>query len=80
MRKAANSVIANIAESQGRYYFADKARILYTSRGESEERRSHLRVALGLQYIDKEVFSRLDTEYEGLSKGIGTFIRTIKKD
>ena len=79
MRDAANSVIANIAEAHGRYYFADKARVLYTSRGECEETRSHLRVALGLKYIDKKTFVYLDEEYEGLSKGISTYIRFLKR-
>ena len=69
IKRSANSVIANIAEAHGRYYFADKARVLYTSRGECEETRSHLRVALGLKYIDKKVFTNLDQEYEGLTKG-----------
>jgi four helix bundle protein len=80
MRDSANSVIGNIAEAHGRYYFADKVRVLYTSRGECEETRSHLRVALGLKYIGKKVFERLDKEYEGLSKGISSFIRTLKQD
>ncbi len=79
VRGSANSVIANIAEAHGRYYFADKARVLYTSRGECEETRSHLRVALGLKYIDKKVFINLDHEYEGLSKGISSYIRSISK-
>ncbi len=80
MRDSANSVIANIAEAHGRCYFADKARVLYTSRGECEETRSHLRAASGLKYIDKKVFGKLYQEYEGLSKGISSFIRTLKKD
>jgi four helix bundle protein len=80
MRDSANSVIANIAEAHGRYYFADKARILYTSRGECEETRSHLRVALGVKYIDKKVFNHMNEEYEGLSKGISSYIRSIKKN
>ena len=80
IRRSANSVIANIAEAHGRYYFADKARVLYTSRGECEETRSHLRVALGLKYIDKKVFVNLDQEYEGLTKGISSYIRSIRKN
>ena len=79
MRNSANSVIANIAEAHGRYYFADKTRVLYTARGECEETRSHLRVALGLKYIESNVFSNLDEEYEGLSKGISSYIRSLKK-
>jgi four helix bundle protein len=78
MRDSGNSVIANIAEAHGRYYFADKARVLYTFRGECEETRSHLRVAFGLKYIDAKVFNNLDGEYEGLSKGISSYIRSLK--
>jgi len=80
LRDSGNSVIANIAEAHGRYYFADKARVLYMSRGECQETRSHLRVALGLRYIDKTVFNHLDEEYEGLSKGISSYIRSLKKN
>ena len=80
IRNSANSVIANIAESHGRYYFADKIRVLYISRGEAEETRSHLRVALGRKYINKEVFNKLDKEYEGLGKGISSYIKTLRKD
>ncbi len=80
IRNSANSVIANIAEAHGRYYFADKIRVLYISRGECEEIRSHLRVALGLKYINKKTFVFLDEEYGGLSKGISTYIRSLKKN
>jgi four helix bundle protein len=48
-RRSANSVIANIAESHGKYYYADKVRVLYISRGEIEETQSHLRVAFGFR-------------------------------
>ena len=76
--RSANSIIANIAESQGRYYFKDKIRTLYTARGEVEEVRSHLRVAAGREYITKEEFSKLDKEYEKLSKRISAYIKSIR--
>ena len=78
MRESSNSVIANIAEAQGRYYHADRKRVLYISRGEVEETRSHLRVANSLKYVDDETFKRLDEEYEGLPKGISVYIKTQK--
>jgi len=78
IRRSANSIIANIAEAHGRYYFADKVRVLYTSRGECEETRSHLRVICGLKYITKEKLDYLDKKYEGLSKGISGYIRSLK--
>lgn len=73
-RRSANSIIANIAESHGRYYFADKVRVLYIARGEIEEIRSHLTVAYGLGYISKEQFENLDREYEGLAIGVNNYI------
>jgi hypothetical protein len=39
-----------------------------------------LRVALGVKYIDKKVFNHMNEEYEGLSKGISSYIRSIKKN
>lgn len=78
-RRSANAVIANIAESHGRFYFADKVRVLYQARGEIEETRSHLAVAYGREYIDKREFTKLDSEYEGLFRGISSYIESLKK-
>lgn len=78
-RGSANSVLANIAEAHGRYYFADKIRVLYQSRGEVEETRSHLMVAYHLEYLSKEDFEYLDKEYEGLAKGISSYIGSIEE-
>lgn len=79
LRRSANSIIANIAEAHGRYYFADKVRVLYQSRGEAIEVRSHLHVARGLAYIDDATFAELDHEYEGLSVGINAYIKSIQQ-
>jgi len=78
-RRSANSIIANIAESHGRYFFADKIRVLYIARGEVEETRSHLSVALGQGYLSKEDFEFLDREYEGLGVGINFYIEDLRK-
>jgi len=78
-RRSANSVIANIAEAHGRYYYADRIRVLYTARGEVEEIRSHLSVALSQKYINQKIFDCLDREYEGLARGISSYISNISK-
>jgi len=77
--RSANSVIANVAESHGRYFFGDKIRVLYIARGEAEETRSHLSVALGRKYLSKENFDFLDKEYEGLGVGINFYIQDLEK-
>jgi len=75
--RSANSVIANIAESHGRYFYADKIRVLYFSRAEIQETQSHLRVAVGLGYINKDKFEYLDNRYEGLKVGVNNYINSL---
>lgn len=73
------SVISLIAEAHGRYFYKDKVRVLYESRGEVEETRSHLSVGLALTYISDFEFKELDGEYEGLGKGISGYINFLSK-
>lgn len=77
-RRAANSVIAIIAEAHGRYYYADKIRVLYQSRGEVEEVRSHLMVAHGLGSISNDLFGHLNDEYQDLGMSISAFIKYLE--
>lgn len=75
--RAANSIIANIAESHGRYYYADKARVLYIARGEILEVRSHLSVAHGRKYITEKQFIALDQSYCQLAKDLNLYINSL---
>ena len=65
-RRSSNSVCANIAEAHGRYYYADKIRVLYTVRGEIEETQSHLMVAFSQKYIDETLLKETMGRYEKL--------------
>lgn len=78
-KSASNSVIAQIAESHGRYSYADKVRVLYQSRGECVETRSHLKVACGLKYITRKEYEYFEKEYLGLGKGINSYIGSLSK-
>lgn len=75
--RSSNSVIANIAESNGRYYYADKIRVLYIARGEIVETRSHLAVAYGQKYIVKDKFKELNEGYKKLAKDLNLFINSL---
>lgn len=79
LRKSANSIIANIAEAHGRKYTKDKIRVLYQSRGEIEETRSHLLVARGLGYCKSEDVSELDHAYSNLARRLNAFINKISE-
>ena len=78
LRRAAISVVANIAESFGRYHIKDKIHLLMVARGSIYETRSHLSIAVGLGYMDKERFKEIDDAYEILSRQLNSFIKAIK--
>lgn len=80
LKRSANAVIAIIAESQGRYTYADKIRVLYQSRGELFETRSHLRVTHGLGYLPKERFKSLDQSYERLLIRLNAYIKHLARN
>ncbi|HBU06825.1 MAG TPA: hypothetical protein DEB09_01960 [Candidatus Magasanikbacteria bacterium] len=68
-----------MAESHGRFSFADKVRVLYISRGEITETRSHLAVAYGRKYINKEEFTKINQGYKQLIKDLNKYITSLKK-
>lgn len=79
LQRSANSVIANIAESHGRFSFADKIRVLYISRGEICETRSHLAVAYGRKYITVNTFKEINEGYKQLAKELNLYINSLSK-
>lgn len=78
IRRSSSSVADQIAESHGRYFYADKVRVLYQARGESEETRSQLSLMSDLGYINKQAFNCLDNRYESLGKRISRYISSLK--
>lgn len=68
MRKAALSVMANIAEGFGRRTNRDFARFLAQARGSASELQSHLYVALDQRYIDEACFSDLYEKCDRISR------------
>lgn len=76
---ASNSVVANIAEMHGRYYFKDKIRVLYIARGELQETQSHLFVAKSRGYIKRTLCLSLVTKYQHLAKQINSTILHFSK-
>lgn len=65
IRRSATSIMANIAEGQGRRSDKDFAHFLNISLGSVAETKSHLYVALDLAYIDQTFF---DTTYTKLDE------------
>jgi len=76
--RSANSIIANIAESHGRYSFNDKVRVLYISRGEICETRSHLAVGYGRKYMNQDEFITLNNTYKNLHFNLNAYIKSLR--
>jgi len=78
IRRAAVSVMSNIAEGYSRQTDKEFIRFLYIALGSVSEVRSQRYVALDLSYISKEEFETLYSESEEITKLIGGFIRYLE--
>lgn len=79
IRRASVSIMANIAEGHGRRTNAEFANFLNIARGLTAEVQSHLYVALGLNYIDKENFDKIYqtlTEISHMTLSLAQYLRT----
>lgn len=65
IRRSVGSIMANIAEGQGRRTNKDFANFLNISLGSVAETKSHFYLALDLNYVDKSVFDEI---YEKLDE------------
>jgi four helix bundle protein len=68
IRRASVSIMANIAEGNGRKTNKDFADFLVISHGSAAEVQSHLYVALDLNYISKDDFAKLYQQLEEISR------------
>ena len=74
IRRAAVSVMSNIAEGFERGLDKDFQRFLYMAKGSAGEVRSHLFVAKELGYLTTEEFTVLRGKAEDVSKSLSGFI------
>jgi four helix bundle protein len=78
IRRAAVSVMNNIAEGYERHGNKEFRHFLYISKGSCAEVRSMLYLALELKYIDQEEFQKLANQTVEISKMLSAFIKSIK--
>jgi four helix bundle protein len=74
IRRAAVSVMSNIAEGFERGTKAEFVRFLRIAKGSCGEVRSQLHVALDLNYVNSQEFLLAKTKAEDLSKALSGFI------
>lgn len=79
IRRAAQSVPANLAEGHGRFYYQDNVRFCYIARGSLTETYTHLLLARDLGYISNELFDCLKSQIEELIRIINGYIAYLKR-
>lgn len=79
IRRAAQSVFANIAEGHGRFYYQENIRFCYIARGSLTETFTHLVLAHDLKYIPDELYSQLKGQIEELLRIINGYIAYLKR-
>jgi four helix bundle protein len=79
IRRAVQSVPANIAEGHGRFYFQETIRFCYIARGSLSETYTQLTLASELGYIPEKVYVDLRKQVEDLIRIINGYIAYLKR-
>ncbi len=79
LKRAAQSIPANIAEGYGRFYFQESVRFCYIARGSLEETFSHLTLAHKLDYLNDETYKQLNDQIIELRRMINGYIAFLKE-
>jgi len=79
LRRAVQSIPANIAEAYGRYHYQDSIRFCYIARGSLEETFSHLTLARELGYLPNAEFSALAEDVRKLRRMLNGYILFLKR-
>lgn len=79
LKRAAQSIPANIVEEHGRYHFLDNIRFCYIARGSLTEVQSHMSLALDLGYLPGETYKRMTLHAESLGKQLNNYIAYLKR-
>jgi four helix bundle protein len=79
IKRASQSISANIAEGHGRYYFQEGVRFCYIARGSLEETRSHLILANRLGYLPQPALLEARRMIEEIRRLINGYISYLKQ-
>ena len=80
IRRAAVSIMSNIAEGFGRGGNKEFIQFLSTAKGSASEVQAQLYVALDAEYITKEQFQKIYSRTEEISRMIGGLLRYFRNN
>lgn len=78
LRRAAQSLPANLAEGHGRYYYQDNIRFWYIVRGSLQEVFTYSSLAHDIGYLPQALFVSLEHEFHDLRRMINSYITYLK--
>ncbi len=79
MRASSKSVMANIAEGYGRYYYGDVIRFCYNARGSLDETVNHLITAMDLGYIPHGLYAEMRALADEVRRLLNGYIDFLKR-
>jgi len=79
MRSSSQSVMANIAEGYGRYYYGDVIRFCYNARGSLDETVNHPVTALDLGYIPQALYQEVRALADEVRRLLNGYISFLKR-
>jgi len=79
LKRAANSVVHNLAEGYGRYEPKDKTRFYKIARGSAFETMSQILVAETQNYLDTETSENMVERYKNVIEEINALIHHLEK-
>lgn len=80
LRRASQSIPANIAEGYGRYYYQEGIRFCYIARGSLEEVYSFLVFADRVNYLSKELLNELYQDIDEIRRLLSGYINYLKRN
>ncbi len=79
IRRAVQSVPANIAEGYGRYYFQEGIRFTYLARGSLEEVYTQIVLTFRLGYISRELLNHYTAAIHDIRKLMNGYLAYLKR-
>ncbi|ABA19978.1 S23 ribosomal [Trichormus variabilis ATCC 29413] len=78
LRRAASSILLNIAEGYGRYHYLDRLRFMYIARGSLAETKSAFVIAESLGYCNTDQLNWVTQLKDQIEKSLNGYCRFIR--